>query len=111
MSEQHYKSNIKYGARLKTLKSYMVGLVLSLLFTFVAFALVGDHVFAPKDLYILITALAIAQLFAQVICFLRLNTTSEGQWNSLPFFFTLLIVGVLVGGSLWIMYNLNVNMM
>ena len=110
MSHEH-KSNIKYGARLKTLKSYLIGLGLSLIFTFIAFAVVGEHMFDPKDLYILITVLAIAQLFAQVICFLRLNTTSEGQWNSLPFFFTILIVGVLVGGSLWIMYNLNVNMM
>ena len=105
------KSNIKYGAKLKTLKSYLIGLGLSLIFTFIAFALVGDHVFNDKDLYILITALAIAQLFAQVICFLRLNVTSEGRWNTMPFIFTFLVVGVLVFGSLWIMYNLNVNMM
>lgn len=89
----------------------MIGLFLSLILTFVAFGLVGEHLLKTEALYITITALAIAQLFAQVICFLRLNVTSEGRWNSLAFVFTVLIVGVLVGGSLWIMYNLNVNMM
>ena len=69
------------------------------------------YVYYTTALYITITALAVAQLFAQVIFFLRLNVTKEGQWNSMPFVFTFLIVGVLVGGSLWIMYNLDVNMM
>lgn len=104
-------SEMKYGARLKTLKSYLTGLFLSLILTFTAFILVGKHLLSVEALYITITALAIAQLFAQVIFFLRLNVTKEGQWNSMPFIFTLLVVGILVGGSLWIMYNLNVNMM
>lgn len=102
---------MKYGAKPKTLKSYMTGLFLSLLFTFTAFVLVGKHLMGVQGLYITLTALAVAQLFAQVICFLRLNVSSEGQWNTMPFIFTFVIVGVLVGGSLWIMYNLNFNMM
>lgn len=107
----HSVSVMKYGAKAKTLKSYLTGLFLSLLFTFASFAVVGMHLLHTAALYITITALAIAQLFAQVICFLRLNTSEEGQWNTMPFIFTFVIVGVLVGGSLWIMYNLNVNMM
>jgi len=102
---------LKYGAKLKTLKSYMTGLFLSLLLTFTAFILVGEHLLSNAALYITITALAVAQLFAQVLCFLRLNMTGEGRWNSMAFIFTFLVVFVLVGGSLWIMYNLNVNMM
>lgn len=104
-------SDMKYGAKIKTLKSYLIGLGLSLLFTFIAFAFVGEHLLSKEALYILITGLAVLQLLAQVIFFLRLNTSPEGQWNTMPFIFTLIVVGVLVGGSLWIMYNLNVNMM
>ncbi|OGT32409.1 MAG: cytochrome o ubiquinol oxidase subunit IV [Gammaproteobacteria bacterium RIFCSPHIGHO2_02_FULL_39_13] len=107
----HATTTMKYGAKIKTLKSYLMGLFLSLIFTFIAFALVGEHLLDTSGLYIAITVLAVAQLFAQVICFLRLNVSSEGQWNTMPFIFTFIIVGVLVGGSLWIMYNLNVNMM
>lgn len=102
---------MKYGAKAKTLKSYLIGLFLSLIFTLSAFAIVGYHLVDVETSYMVITALAVAQLFAQVIFFLRLNTSPEGQWNTLPFIFTFIIVGVLVGGSLWIMYNLNINMM
>ncbi len=110
MSNQKIET-IKYGAKLKTLKSYLTGLCLSLILTFIAFVLVGEHFLDKAGLYITLTALAIAQLFAQVLCFLRLNNTREGRWNTMPFIFTLIVVGILVGGSLWIMYNLNVNMM
>ena len=107
----HSVQTLKYGAKAKTLKSYLIGLFLSLVFTFASFILVINHLLGQSELYVAVTALAIAQLFAQVIFFLRLNNTREGLWNTMPFLFTLLVVGVLVGGSLWIMYNLNVNMM
>ena len=107
----HLAKTMKFGVREKTLTSYLMGFFLSLLFTFSAFALIGWHVLRAETAYIVITVLAIAQLFAQIIFFLRLNNTAEGRWNTLPFIFTIIIVSVLVGGSLWIMYNLNMNMM
>lgn len=102
---------MKYGVKAKTLKSYLTGLSLSLVLTAVSFGLVAKHLLSTTNLYIVLTALAVAQLFAQVICFLRLNVSQEGRWNTMPFIFTFVIVGILVGGSLWIMYNLNMNMM
>ena len=107
----HVTQEMKYGAKVRTLKAYVIGLLLSLTFTFIAFTIVGEHKMSNEMLYITITILAILQLFAQVIFFLRLNTSAEGRWNTMPFIFTLIVVGILVGGSLWIMYNLNVNMM
>lgn len=104
-------TEVRFGAKPKTLSSYFAGLFLSLLFTMGAFFCVMRHDLSVSNLYVVITACAIAQLLAQVICFLRLNTTKEGQWNTLPFVFTFLVVFVLVGGSLWIMWNLNYNMM
>ena len=104
-------TTIKYGSKLKTLPSYLMGLFLSFILSVAAFVLVGKHLLDTQSLYITLTVLAIAQLFAQVICFLRLNVTAEGRWNTLAFIFTLIVVAVVVGGSLWIMYNLNVNMM
>lgn len=104
-------TEMKYGARVKTLKAYMIGLVLSLLFTGASFGIVTDHRLSVSMLYILLAVFAVCQLVAQVVYFLRLNTTKEGNWNTMPFLFTILIVLVLVAGSLWIMYNLNYNMM
>lgn len=101
----------KYGTGRKTLKSYLVGLGLSLLLTLSSFALVGKHLLPTASIYILIAVLAIFQLIAQVICFLRLNSSEKGRWNLMPFIFTIVIIAILVVGSLWIMINLNYNMM
>lgn len=95
----------------KTLKSYMIGLFLSLVFTFCSFGIVAHHPFSTSIIFIVLAVLAIAQLIAQVIFFLRMNASEDGLWNLMPFLFTILIVSVIVGGSLWIMFNLNYNMM
>jgi cytochrome o ubiquinol oxidase operon protein cyoD len=40
-----------------------------------------------------------------------LNTSSSERWNLVAFVFTALIIAILVIGSIWIMWNLNQNMM
>lgn len=109
MSHQH-EISMEHGAGKKTLASYVVGFLLCVLLTFIAFGLVKTHVLADSSLYIALAVLAIVQLFVQTVCFLRLNTSKDGQWNSLPFLFVILIIAVFVGGTLWIMYNLNYYM-
>jgi cytochrome o ubiquinol oxidase operon protein cyoD len=99
------------GGRQKTLGTYVTGLVLCVILTLIAFGLVEKRLLSDSGLYIALAGLAIVQLFVQSTCFLRLNSSAEGRWNLLPFLFALLIIAVLVSGSLWIMYNLNYNMM
>ncbi|MEN3367616.1 MAG: cytochrome o ubiquinol oxidase subunit, partial [Burkholderiales bacterium] len=36
---------------------------------------------------------------------------SEGGWNMLALVFTIVIVGIALAGSIWVMYHLNNNMM
>lgn len=102
---------IEFGYGKKTLKAYVIGFALCLLLTVSAFYCIAKHIFSTENLYISLTALAIAQLLIQSICFLRLNSRTEGRWNLFPFLFVVLIIAILTGGSLWIMYNLNYNMM
>jgi len=99
-----------YGMGRKTLKSYVIGLFLSLILTLFSFSIVIFHSLPVISIVILLAILAILQLITQVVCFLRMNTRPEGRWNLMPFLFTILIISVLVIGSLWIMYNLNYNM-
>lgn len=109
---QQYDAATKYGTGRKTVASYMWGLGLSLLFTGLAFALASHLISASTTaIYISLGVLAFAQFVAQVICFLRMNATPEGRWNSFPFLFTIIVAAVLIGGSIWIMVNLNYNMM
>lgn len=95
----------------KTLGSYVTGLILSLLLTLAAFGLIEKRILTDAHLYIALAVLAITQLFVQSLCFLRLNASAEGRWSLMPFLFCILIIAILVGGSLWIMYNCNFNMM
>lgn len=99
-----------YGMGKKTLRSYIIGLLLSLIFTLCSFGIVSHHSLSTEYIFVSLAVLAIAQLIAQVVFFLRMNASEEGRWNLMPFLFTILIVAVIVGGSLWIMYNLNYNM-
>ena len=96
---------------MKTLKAYIIGLVLSLILTLTSFVLAGEHLLSTDSLYIFLMLLAVVQLFVQVVCFLRLNSSPEGRWELMPFLFVIVIVLVLVIGSMWIMFNLNYNMM
>ena len=105
-----YQDELEFGYRTKTLKVYLIGLFGSLLLTIAAFGAVYEKLWNDSTLYILVSALAVVQLIVQSICFLRLNATPAGRWNLFPFLFVLMIIAFLVGGSLWIMYNLNFNM-
>src|SRR5690348_8993633 len=106
----HHEAKIEQVSGQKTIQSYVIGFVLCVILTLMAFALVEMRLLTDANLYIALAMLAMAQLFVQSICFLRLNASSEGRWNLLPYLFTILIIAIFVGGSLWIMYNLNYNM-
>ena len=46
-----------------------------------------------------------------VFYFLHLDTRAEGGWSLISFVFTIVIVGIMISGSVWIMYHLNTNLM
>ncbi len=94
----------------KTLASYITGFILCLILTIIPFVLVGKHLLPAKELYVILAILAVAQLFVQSAFFLRLNASPSGRWTLMAFLFAILVVVILVFGSLWIMYNLNYNM-
>jgi len=106
MSNQH-GTHIETQSGQKTLSSYVIGIVLCLILTFLSFGIVEKPILSTSATYISLAVLAVIQLIVQAICFLRLNTSAEGRWNLFPFLFTILIMGILVAGSLWIMYNLD----
>ena len=53
----------------------------------------------------------IVQILVHLHYFLHLDTSSASRWNVLALIFTLLIMVLFVGGTLWIMYTLNYRMM
>lgn len=101
-----------YGTGKKTLAVYVTGLVLCIILTLIPFAAVMSGKLSHSMTYAILLISALAQFFVQVICFLRLNTaTQQGMINVLSFVFAIVVLMVVVGGSLWIMWHLNYNMM
>jgi cytochrome o ubiquinol oxidase operon protein cyoD len=94
-----------------TLKSYFIGFLLSIFLTLAAFYLAGNKVLTGFPLLVAVAALAFLQAIAQLLLFLQLGKETKPRWNLLVLLFMLLIVGIVVIGSLWIMYNLNYRMM
>jgi cytochrome o ubiquinol oxidase subunit IV len=111
MSHHHHESTeVQFGTSKKSLKAYLIGFVLCVGLTLLPFWLVVQRVFPDKHLYVLLLMCAVAQLYVQVVCFLRVNASPEGRWNLLSLLFTFLVLLVIVIGSMWIMYNLDYNM-
>ncbi len=100
-------SNTNHG----TQKSYIIGFILSIVLTIIPYTLVVNHLLTEDALIISIVFLGVIQLLVQLIFFLHLSSHPSQRWNLITFSFTVLIVVILVIGSLWIMYNMNYNMM
>lgn len=105
------KHNIEHNSNHGTLKSYVIGFILSIVLTIIPYVIVVKHSMTIDAVALSIVAIGIIQLLVQLIFFLHLSFKKDGQENSIAFIFTFLIIGILVVGSLWIMYNMNYNMM
>ena len=99
------------GVSRGSLKSYLTGFVLSLILTAIPFALVMNGTLPSSAILSGIFSAGIVQILVHLHYFLHLDTSSAARWNVLAMMFTLLILALFVGGTLWIMFNLNYRMM
>jgi cytochrome o ubiquinol oxidase operon protein cyoD len=90
---------------------YLVGLGLAILLTATSFFVAGTDLVWQPSIPVAIIVLAIAQMGVHLVFFLHITTGSDNSNNVLALAFGLLIVFLVIGGSLWIMANLNHNMM
>ncbi|UCI19130.1 cytochrome o ubiquinol oxidase subunit IV [Mesorhizobium sp. B2-1-8] len=100
------------GAAHGSFRGYLTGFVLSVILTAIPFWLVMTGAIDDKQATaIVIMAFAVVQIVVHMVFFLHMNTASEGGWSMLALIFTLILVGIVLTGSLWVMYHLNANMM
>jgi cytochrome o ubiquinol oxidase subunit IV len=93
-----------------TLGSYVAGFIFSLVLTGVAYGLVTRHALSHRSLLAAVAGLAVVQLLVQLVFFLNLDQEGKPRWNLQVLLFAVLVVVIVVGGSLWIMYNLSYHM-
>lgn len=99
------------GASHGSLKSYLIGFILSVILTVIPFAMVMSNTASHQLIIGTVVASAVIQVIVHLVFFLHMNTSSEERWNLVALMFTAVIIFIVVVGSLWIMYNLNINMM
>lgn len=92
-------------------KPLMIGFVLSIMLTVAAFRIVTRYHLSSSLLTATLFSLGAVQAIIQLIFFLHLGIESKPHWNLITFLFMVLVIIVVIGGSLWIMHNLNYNVM
>ena len=99
------------GVSRGSLQAYLTGFVLSLILTAMPFALVMSGAWSFPATLAAIFSAGLVQILVHLHYFLHLDASSAARWNVLALTFTLLILALFVGGTLWIMFNLNYRMM
>lgn len=103
-------ANDAHGAH-GDVRSYMIGFVLAAVLTAVPFGLVMSGSLPNGTAGPVCMVFAAVQVVAHLIYFLHMNPTSSRSWNGAAFVFTLIILLILMVGTLWVMHNMNLNMM
>lgn len=91
--------------------TYTAGLAFALLLTGASFMVSQTDLLWEPGVPAGLVVLAIAQMGVHLVFFLHIGTAPDKTNEVLALAFGLLIVTLVVGGSLWIMANLNANMM
>lgn len=95
-----------------TLKDYAIGFVLSVILTAIPFWLVMAKVFDKSSTTAMVVlGFAAVQIVVHMVYFLHMNGKNEGGWTLLSTMFTLVLLVIVLAGSIWVMYHMNVNMM
>lgn len=93
-----------------TLRAYVTGFILSLIFTFIPYYLVVNQVVTGTPLLITILSFGVLQMLVQLLFFLHLGRSPRPNWQIVFLLFTVGTILVVVGGSLVITHNLHYNM-
>ncbi|MFC5470311.1 cytochrome o ubiquinol oxidase subunit IV [Cohnella suwonensis] len=89
-----------------SLKSYVIGFVLSLVLTAVSLIVVMNDVLTGTAAKVVILIAAVLQFVVQLFYFMHLKEEGKPRWNLMVLILGLIIVLTIVAGSIWIMtYN------
>ena len=90
---------------------YTIGLALAVILTATSFWVANTSLLWTPGILLGLVVLAIAQMGIHLVFFLHITTGPDNTNNVLALAFGILIVFLVDVGSLWIMTNLNDNMM
>ena len=104
MIDKNHGWNVSY-------KPVILGLILSIVLAFAMYR-VADRSHLTGSLFtISVFGLAFLQAVIQLVLFLQVGLESKPHWVSISLIFTVVVILIVIGGSVWIMNNLNYNLM
>jgi len=92
-------------------KKYLAGFALAVLLTLVSFGLASVHGISRSFVLSGLFIAAILQMLIHLHFFLHLDRSSKQRWNLITLVFSVLLIFIFVGGSIWVMTTLNARMM
>lgn len=104
MIDQHHGWNVSF-------KPLWIGFILSSVLIFAVYRIVAHMHLKHDVLMVSVVLIGCITALIQLIFFLHLGLEEKPRWNLLMFVFGALLMVILIGGSLWIMSNLNYNVM
>ena len=94
-----------------SLRDYLIGFALSVVLTAIPFWLVMTMPLSAGATAAIIMGFAMAQIVVHMVFFLHMTPKAEGGWSLISLVFTIIVLGIALAGSLWVMHHLNTNMM
>jgi cytochrome o ubiquinol oxidase subunit IV len=91
--------------------SYTVGFALAVVATLASFFVAQTNLIWPPGIPVGLIVLALAQIGVHLVFFLHLGSDRDSTNNILALAFGMLVVLLIIAGSVWIVGNLNSNMM
>ncbi|MDP1881103.1 MAG: cytochrome o ubiquinol oxidase subunit IV [Parachlamydiaceae bacterium] len=92
-------------------RAYLIGFISSLVLTLTSFTLVLTRYFSNQGTIYLIVSFALVQAVIQLLFFLHVGQEAKPKWETLIFYFMILILIIIAVGSLWVMNDLNERVM
>lgn len=92
------------------LRRYLTGFVLALVLTAIPFALVATGSLPQTQTLLVIAAAAVVQILVHLRFFLHLGISTTPRETLLAIAFACVLIFIMIGGSLWIMFDLHQRM-
>jgi cytochrome o ubiquinol oxidase operon protein cyoD len=92
-------------------RGYLLGVTLAAILTAASFWTAHTGLIWAPGIPIALGVLAVAQMGVHLVFFLHISTGPDNTNNVLALAFGIMVVILVVAGSLWIMANLNHNML
>lgn len=91
--------------------SYTVGLLFAVLLTVMSFFVAQTDLLWAPGIAMGLVVLAFAQIGVHLVFFLHMGTGTDNTNNIIALTYGVWIVFLVIGGSCWIMFNMNANML